>query len=167
MQFNQTQLNKLKLSHREERYMYLGMLSEYQTITQNLIQPLDYTKLNQTQHRLFKRVLHGFKMYKKDEVKSMHRDKKKRISKVWKRGQQVLNCWKQEICNRQASKIFAIFTCSKDAMKLAATDPKDTDPTYVNRMTLKDLKITYEDVIVKFIAEGLLPKNFLKLKNAA
>ena len=164
---NETQLKELRLRLREERYMYLGMLSEYQTITKNLIQPIDYSKLNQHQHFLFKRVLHGFNMYKKEELDKMHRDKKKRISKVWKRAQSILNCWKQEICNREANKIFAIFTSSKDAMKLATMDPKDTDPTYINKMTLKDLKITYEDVIVKFIAEGLLPKNFLHLKNTA
>jgi len=165
--FNENQLKEIKVKLREERYMYLGILSEYQTITQNLTQPINYTKLNQYQHSLFKRVLHGFKMYKKEELTTMHRDKKKRISKVWKRAQNVINCWKQEICNREANKIFAIFVNSKDAMKLAAMDPKDTDPTYINRMTLKDLRITYEDLIIKFIAEGLLPKNFLILKKAA
>jgi hypothetical protein len=164
---NEEQLKEIRLRIRKERYMYLGMLSEYQTITKDLVQPLDYSRLNQQQHFLFKRVLHGFNMYKKEELNAMHRDKKKRISKVWKRAQSVLNCWKQEICNREANKIFAIFVNSKDAMALAAMDPKDTDPTYINKMSLKDLKITYEDVIVKFIAEGLLPKNFLTLKNAA
>lgn len=164
---NEQQLKELQLKLREDRYMYLGMLSEYQTITKNYTQSIDYSKLNQHQHFLFKRVLHGFNMYSKEELANMHRDKKKRISKVWKRGQSVLNCWKQEICNRQANKIFAIFTHSKDAKKLMAIDPKETDPTFINKMSLKQLRITYEDVIIKFIAEGLLPKNFLTLKNAA
>ena len=38
-------------------------------------------------------------------------------------------------------------------------------PNYNNILTLKDLGITYEDVILKFISEGLLPKNFLSLQN--
>ena len=164
---NEQQLKELQLKLREDRYMYLGMLSEYQTITKNYTQSIDYSKLNQHQHFLFKRVLHGFNMYSKEELANMHRDKKKRISKVWKRGQSVLNCWKQEICNRQANKIFAIFTHSKSAKKLMEIDPKETDPTFINKMSLKQLRITYEDVIIKFIAEGLLPKNFLTLKNAA
>lgn len=167
MQFNQIQLDELKLIQRKERYMYLGILSEYQTITKNLIEPLDYTKLNQNQHYLFKRVLHGFKIYTKEELLLMHRDKKKRISKVWQRGQEVINCWKQEICNREANKILSIFTNSKLALKLIKIDPKDTDSTYINKMSLKELKINYEDVIIKFIIEGLLPKNFLMLKNVA
>tara|TARA_R110000787_G_scaffold118895_2_gene229824 strand:+ start:269 stop:766 length:498 start_codon:yes stop_codon:yes gene_type:complete len=163
--FNKIQIAELKIKERQDRYVYLGMLSEYQTITKDLVQPIDYTKLNQYQHSLFKRVLHGFKMYKKEELNVMHRDKKKRISKVWTRSQKVLNCWKQEICNRQANKIFAIFKHSKLA-KYMQTDPKETDSTYTNRMTLKQLNITYEDVIIKFISEGLLPSNFLKLKKA-
>ena len=164
--FNEKQIAEIKLKLREERYMYLGMLSEYQTITKDLVQPIDYSKLNPYQHFLFKRILHGFKIYKKEELNKMHKDKKRRISKVWSRGQDVLNHWKQEICNREANKIFAIFVNSPCARYLANLDPKDTDPDYKNKMSLKDLKITYEDVIVKFISVGLLPRNFFKLKKA-
>ena len=161
--FNEEQLIHIKLKLRKERYMYLGILSEYQTITKNLVQPIVYTKLNPYQHFLFKRILHGFKIYKKDEVNKMHYSKRNRISKVWKRGQDVLNCWKQEICNREANKIFALFKYSKTAKQFLDTDPKDTDTEYKNTMSLKDLKITYEDVIIKFMSVGLLPKNFLTL----
>ena len=35
---------------------------------------------------------------------------------------------------------------------------------YRNNISLKDLGIKYEDVILKFISEGLLPKNYLSLK---
>jgi hypothetical protein len=41
------------------------MLSEYQLFIKEPKQTLIYTKLNPTQHFLFKRVLHGLKMYKK------------------------------------------------------------------------------------------------------
>ena len=44
----------------------LGMLSDYQLISANLVQPIVYTKLNPKQHFLFKRILHGLKMYKKE-----------------------------------------------------------------------------------------------------
>lgn len=165
--FNEKQLAEIKLKLREERYMYLGILSEYQTISKNLAQPIDYSKLNPYQHFLFKRILHGFKMYKREELNKMHKDKKRRISKVWKRGQDVLNHWKQEICNKESNKIFSIFVNSPGAMYVANMDPKDTDSNYNNRMSLRDLEITYEDVIIKFISVGLLPKNFFNLKQAA
>ena len=67
------------------------MLSEYQLFIKEPRQTLVYTKLNPTQHFLFKRILHGLKMYEREEVAKMHWDKKRRVTKVWKRGQHVIN----------------------------------------------------------------------------
>ena len=90
------EVHKLKL--REERYAYIGLLSEYQLHPKGLVQTLCYTKLNPYQHFLFKRVLHGLNMYKKNDVEKMHWDKKRRIKKVWRKGQDVINEFKQYIC---------------------------------------------------------------------
>ena len=89
------QYNQFIEKRQEARYLYLGILSEYQSIKQDLKQPIVYTKLNPHQHFLFKRILHGLKMYKQDEVEKMHWDKKRRITKVRKRAQKVINEWKQ------------------------------------------------------------------------
>ena len=43
------------------------------------------------------------------------------------------------------------------------TDVNEVDPKFMNTMKLKDLDITYEDLAIKFIAEGLLPKNYFVL----
>ena len=91
---SQDQINILKqqqqrelLSKREERYQYYGILTEYQLHPESIVNSLSYTKLNPYQHFLFKRVLHGLKVYKPEEVKKLHWDKKRRITKVWKRSQ--------------------------------------------------------------------------------
>ena len=85
--FTQEQLNKLQpnINNFEEqrkiaRFTLLGMLSEYQLYLQNNNKELVYSKLNPKQHFLFKRVLHGLKMYKSEEIKDMHWDKKRRIT---------------------------------------------------------------------------------------
>ena len=44
-------------------------------------------------------------MYKQDEIEKMHWDKKRRITKVWKRGQNVINEWKQFISYKQMQPI--------------------------------------------------------------
>ena len=49
----------------------------------------------------------------------------------------------------------------KDLLNVPVTE---IDPSYINTVSLKDLGIKYEDVILKFIDAGLLPKNFLSLK---
>ena len=169
--FTPDQLNTLTQRHvilnnnlQEKRYLYLGILSDYQIVSKNLTQQIIYTKLNPHQHFLFKRVLHGMNIYSKEEIDKMHWDKKRRIKKVWKRGQDELNVWKQTICNKLANEVLSMFHRSQLIKDIININITDTDKSYRNVMSLKDLGIKYEDVIIFFMGRGLLPKNFLQLK---
>jgi hypothetical protein len=42
----------------------------------------------------------------------------------------------------------------------------ETDEKFVNTLTFKDLNISKKDIITIFMSEGILPKNFLSLKEA-
>tara|TARA_R110002020_G_scaffold165825_5_gene353603 strand:+ start:2789 stop:3298 length:510 start_codon:yes stop_codon:yes gene_type:complete len=156
-------LEKFTQEREEARYTYLGMLSEYQLFIKEPKQILIYTKLNPTQHFLFKRVLHGLKMYDREEVTNMHWDKKRRITKVWKRGQNVINELKQFVSWQQVKPLFRIFTNSELGRAIYEA-PFEYLPDYKNKMTLKSLSLNYEDLIIKFMGQGLLPKNYLSLK---
>jgi len=156
-------LDNLIEKRQEERYLYLGILSEYQLVKKDLTQPIVYTKLNPHQHFLFKRTLHGLKMYKHDQVVTMHWDKKRRITKVWKRSQNIINELKQFVSYKQIQPIFRIFTKSELGKELYEM-PFEYLPDYKNKMTLKSLGLNYEDLIIKFMGQGLLPKNYLSLK---
>jgi len=158
----QDNINKLAL--REERYMYLGLLSEYQLQPEAIIQKLEYSKLNPKQHFLFKRVLHGLNMYTNEEQQSLHWDKKRRIKKVWKRGQEEVNAWKQVLCNKSAQKIFSLFTNTRAGKLLNSLSIDEIDHSYTNTMSLKELGIKYEDLILFYMSKGLLPRNFLSVK---
>jgi hypothetical protein len=167
---NQEQIQKLKpkleqfkIEREEARYTYLGMLSEYQLFIKEPRQVLIYTKLNPTQHFLFKRVLHGLKMYTREEVAKMHWDKKRRVTKVWKRGQDTINELKQYVSWQQVKPLFRIFTKSELGRQIYEC-PFEYLPDYKNKMTLKSLGLNYEDLIIKFMGQGLLPKNYLSLK---
>ena len=154
------------LSRREERYNYFGILAEYQLHPPSLVNSLSYTKLNPYQHFLFKRVLHGLKVYKPEEVRKLHWDKKRRITKVWKRGQREINAWKQTICNKRVNAYLSnTFKHSPLAQYIANIPASEVLDDYTNTMSFKELGMTYEDVILKFMSLGLLPKNYLELKN--
>ena len=154
------------LSKREERYQYYGILAEYQLHPESIVNSLSYTKLNPYQHFLFKRVLHGLKVYKPEEVTKLHWDKKRRITKVWKRSQREINVWKQTICNKRVNAYLSrTFKSSPLAQYIANIPADETLDDYTNTMSFKELGITYEDVILKFMSLGLLPKNYLELKN--
>lgn len=156
----QQQINLLQ--KREERYAYYGLLQEYQLHSKEELMRLDYTKLNPHQHFLFKRVLHGLNVYTPEEQVKLHWDKKRRIKKVWQRAQDVLNIWKQTISNKRVNDyLYKVFG---ERVRPIIDIPEDEYlPDYKNTLTLKDLGLTYEDVILKFMSEGLLPKNFLTL----
>ena len=168
--FTQEQLNKIQPNiinfeeqRKMERYTYLGMLSEYQLYLQNNSKELVYSKLNPKQHFLFKRILHGLKLYKKEEIEKMHWDKKRRITKVWKRGQNAINHLKQWVTYKQMQPIFRIFTKSEFGRELYEM-PFEYMSDYKNKMTLQELGLNYEDLILKFMGEKLLPTNYLSLK---
>ena len=166
-QLKKIQLNdqQLKLSLRIERYQYLGILEEYQLHPPSLINSFEYSKLNPYQHFLFKRVLHGLNVYKPEEVKKLHWDKKRRISKVWKRGQREINAWKQTLCNKRINSYLSkTFKHSPLAQYIASIPAEETLDDYNNTMTFKDLGINYEDVILKFMSLGLLPNNYFTIK---
>ena len=159
----QPKLKQFEQQRMVERYTYLGMLSDYQLISTNLVQPVVYTKLNPKQHFLFKRIVHGLRMYTKQQVSEMHWDKKRRITKVWKRGQDTINELKQFVAFQQVKPLFRIFAKSELGKEIYEM-PFEYLPDYKNKMTLKELGLTYEDVILKFIGVGLLPKNYLSVK---
>ena len=161
--FNDKQKEILIISQRRSRYQYLGILEDYQIIIKTYDKSINYTKLNPHQHFLFKRILHGLNIYDHADIAKMHWDKKRRITKVWKRAQDVLNEWKQWISYKQVQPIFEIFKNSPCGKYLYEC-PFEYLPDYRNKISFKDLGITYEDIIIKFIGASLLPKNFLNLK---
>lgn len=158
------QQNQVKLfSNRTEKYTYLGLLDQYQQLSSSETFKLNYARLNQKQHFLFKRVLHGLNMYSQEEIKNLHWDKLRRIKKVWQRGQLEVNAWKQEISNKRVNDVIKLFdnkTTGKNT-----TFALNVNNETVNKFSFRDLGIEYEDVILFYISKGLLPKNFLEIKN--
>ena len=162
-----TQIKKIKSQRDIERYTYLGMLSDYQTVSSKLVQIIVYKELNTHQTFLFKRVLHGLNAYNNQEIENMHWDKKRRVKKVWRRAQKVINRFKQTIANKRSNEIFKLFNHSPLAKSIMSVPVEETDDQFINKMSLNVLGIKYEDLIIKFYSEGLLPKNFFELKENA
>jgi len=160
----QEEQSKSLLSYQLQRYQYYGILEEYQTHPESLINSFEYKRLNPYQHFLFKRVLHGLNVYTKEEITKLHWDKKRRITKVWKRSQKEINAWKQTICSKRVNRLFKK-TFTGSSVKYIVSIPCDEIlEDYHNTLSFKQLNIEYEDVILYFMSKGLLPKNYLTLK---
>jgi beta-galactosidase GanA len=78
----------------------------------------------------------------------------------------TLNKFKQQVTIKYSNLIFeqCLFPNSPITQILLADT--ETDEKFKNTLTFKDLGIQKQDIIAIFIAEGILPKNFLSLKDA-
>jgi len=117
------------------------------------------------QNFLYNRALHGLSIYTPEEVVIMLPEKRKRILKVHKKAQKILNLWKQEVVNIAANKFFTnIFPDTEFTKCLVEFYGTEGDPDYINKMSFKMLQISKEQVIAKLIEHKILPKNFNELK---
>ena len=120
---------------------------------------------SQYQNYLYKRALYGLNALTKEELDTMCSKKKQRILNVYKRAQRVLNVFKQQVTIQYSNYIFQTLF-PKSPWTEAMTAYSETDEKFINKLTFKDLNISKSDIITIFIAEGVLPKNFLSLKEA-
>lgn len=140
---------------------YKGKMGKYQTDAGPRVMVYEQDKYSPYQNLLYKRALFGLSMYSEKELKTMHIGKKKRIEKVHARAQRSLNIFKQEKVNQLSNRIFTLlFPSSRLAKELIKCEC--IDPSFVNTMDLKTLGITKDDVIERFIRDGILPKDFYK-----
>lgn len=116
------------------------------------------------QNFLYNRALYGLSMYTPIEIAEMTAEKKKRIIRIHKKAQNVINLWKQEIVNSLANKFFTdVFPTQEITRVLNDYYGIEGDLDYVNNMSFKSLKISKRDVINKLVEKKVLPKNFNEL----
>lgn len=144
---------------------YKGKFNDFQTMGNHFkgkrYVEIEFTEFNNYQNFLYNRALFGLAVYSQEEIKQMHWDKRKRIIKVHKRAQQVINIWKQEIVNTLSNHLFTtVFPKSSFTKILLETFGDSTDPEYINKMSFKSLHITKTQVVEKLIEKGILPEDF-------
>jgi hypothetical protein len=97
----------------------------------------------------------------------MHWDKKKRIDKVHKRAQDVLNVWKQELANHWCSHLLDAFFWHSNLVKdYKEKFVSETDPDYISTLEFKDLGVSKKEIVDKLISTKVLPFNFYELTKA-
>ena len=118
---------------------------------------------NSYQNYLYKRALYGLSAMTEDELSTMCSKKKQRIVNVYKRAQDVLNVAKQKATIYYTNLLFKTFF-PESPMTQAILNCNETDVKFKNSLTFKDLNLSKTQIISIFIAEGILPKNFLSLE---
>lgn len=137
----------------------------YQLYAGNTYVQYEQDGLTAYQNYLYKRALYGLDALTEKELATMCSKKKQRIISVYKRAQVTLNKFKQQVTTQYSNAIFNKFFPNSPITQFLLTDT-ETDEKFKNTLTFKDLGIEKQDIIAIFIAEGILPKNFLDLKDA-
>jgi hypothetical protein len=138
-------------------------VKSYQLIASKTYMQYETDGYSQYQNYLYKRALYGLNALTEQELTAMCSKKKQRIINVYKRAQKVLNVFKQQVTIQYTNYIFkTLFPKSPWTDEMFKY--KETDERFTNTLTFKDLNITKQDIISIFISEGILPKNFLSLK---
>jgi hypothetical protein len=140
-------------------------VSNYQLYVDKTYIQYEQDKYSVYQNYLYKRALYGLESLSEKELATICSKKKQRINNVYKRAQTVLNIVKQKLTIKYSNNIFQRLFPNAEITK-AMLEYKEVDSKYKNTLTFKDLKMSKDDIIRIFIAEGVLPKNFLSLKNA-
>ena len=140
-------------------------IKDYQLSAGKMYMQYETDGYSQYQTYLYKRALYGLDALTQQELATMCSKKKQRIINVYKRAQVVLNKFKQELSIQYTNLLFkTLFPNSPITDALLANS--ETDEKFKNTLTFKDLGIEKKDIISIFISKGILPKNFLSLKEA-
>jgi hypothetical protein len=146
--------------------LYMEKLKEQ--IRNYQLQPARYMEYEQDfynsyQNYLYKRALYGLSALTEDELATMCSKKKQRIVNVYKRAQDVLNIAKQKATIYYTNLLFQTLF-PESPMTQAILECDETDVKFKNSLTFKDLNLSKTQIISIFIAEGILPRNFLSLE---
>ncbi len=147
----------------EKNLEYKGKLEAYQLYRGNTYMEYEKDNYNDYQNHLYKRALHGLSAFTQEELATMCSKKKQRVSKVYMKGQSIINLYKQKLTNAYSNFIFkTLFPESPLTQFFVETE--ETDAEFKNTLTFKQLGITKDQIVGIFITEGILPKNFHELK---
>jgi hypothetical protein len=151
-------------NNNKQKFMYSGTLENYQLSNQikNVMQ-YEYDSYTPYQNYLYKRALFGLNSLTETEINTICNKKKQRINNVYKRAQVVLNNFKQQVTINYSNFIFKTLFPNSPITDFLITEV-ETDDKFINTLNFKDLNISKDDIICIFIQEGILPKNFLSLK---
>lgn len=137
-------------------------IKDYQLNAGKTYMQYETDRYSQYQNYLYKRALYGLDALSQNELATMCSKKKQRIINVYRKSQVVLNKFKQQVTIQYSNFIFKTLFPNSPITDFLLSET-ETDDKLKNTLTFKDLNISKDQIISIFIAEGVLPKNFMSL----
>jgi hypothetical protein len=116
---------------------------------------------NNVQQRLYAEAVYGLSLYNQEQLQHLPKSKKHEILVIFKKTQEILNIFKQQVINQQVNPLFQkFFPKSKVANVMLSVD---IDATVKCKIPFKELNITQQMIANKLVEMGILPINFYEL----
>lgn len=139
-------------------------IRDYQLNVGKAYMKYETDRYSQYQNYLYKRALYGLSALSEQELATMCSKKRQRVFNVYKRAQDVLNAFKQQVTIAKTNALFEALFPKSPITKFLLSET-GLDEKFKNTLTFKDLGISKDQIISIFIQEGILPKNFLSLQS--
>jgi hypothetical protein len=136
---------------------------KFQKLDQKTVMNYETDGFTSYQNYLYKRALFGLKGLPENELTSICNAKKARITKVYKRGQRLINLYKQKLTIEFTNKLF-LGLFPKSSLAKEISQDESLDESFINKLTFNELGITKLDIVNLFVEEGILPANFFELE---
>lgn len=136
---------------------------KFQKLDQKTVMSYETDGFSSYQNYLYKRALFGLKGLPEAELATICSAKKARINKVYKRGQRLINLYKQKLTIEFTNKLFSTLF-PKSSLVKEITQDENLDENFTNNLTFNELGITKLDIVNLFVNEGILPPNFFELE---
>lgn len=120
-------------------------------------------EFNNLQNKMYKQVLFGLSSFTKEEISKMSYKQQNEVTKKTKKAQNVLNLWKQTLCNKYVNDLLHQFF-PKSRITQELLEDNHTDVSFKNCIDFKILGINKKQIINYLIKQEVLPENFYKLK---
>lgn len=125
-------------------------------------QKVEHTGFSLVQQRMYAEAVYGLTAFTEQEIVKLTGKERHQIIMRFKRVQDLLNQWKQEIVDREVNSFLStLFPKSSIVRQLCSVT--GSDPSIKDRNTFRSLNISQRMIAEKLVAASLLPANFFEL----
>ena len=148
-------------SQRTFNHQSYSLVKHVQLYGHTRYQSFEKPLFNNVQQRLYSEAVYGLSLYNQEQLQHLPKSKKHEILVMFKKAQEILNVYKQQIVNQQVNSLFQkFFPKSSIATTIISVD---VDPSLKCKLPFKELGITQQMIANKLVEMGVLPINFYEL----
>lgn len=125
-------------------------------------QSIEKPVFNKVQQRLYAEAVYGLTIYTPEQVAALPGKRRHELLMLFKRSQDILNNWKQEIVDARMTHLLEKLFPNSSIVKVFSSI-RGVESGIKCRQTFKELGINQSMIAQKLVQSGILPADFFQL----